>query len=227
MTTTNTTTTVELEARRLPAKVAACRLDALESQAVFKTVLAAITRPGSIERFPAPITQRIPSVLAPLLVLADVETRINVLDTTTFVWEDAVISASGARTSSITEADLIAVPLEARDQIASVFALASPGTAFSPESATRVAIGVHDVRPNGTGSLAGVQLVLRGPGIDGERAVCIDGLSEEDVESWKRTNSRFPAGIDVWFTTDDGRVLGIPRSTHVDIVATWPTQERN
>lgn len=227
MTTMNTTSTTELEARRLPAKVAACRFDALESQAVFKVALDAIARPGSIERLPESITRRLPSVLAPLLVLADVETRVHVIDTTTFVWEEAVTSATGARTSSVVDADLIAVPFEARDQLASVFALASPGTAFSPESGTRVTIGVDDIRENGAGSLAGVQLVLRGPGIDGERAVCIDGVTEGDVESWKRTNSRFPAGIDVWFTTDSGRVLGIPRSTHVDIVATWPNQERN
>lgn len=226
MTTTNTTTASELEARRLPAKVAACRFDALESRAVFKVVLDAITRPGSIERLPEPISRRLPSVLAPVLVLADVETRVHVLDTATFVWEEAVTSATGARTSSISEADLIAVPLDAGEQIASVFALAGPGTAFSPESAARVAIGVHDIREKGAGSRAGVQLVLRGPGVDGERAVCVDGLGEDDVEAWKRTNSRFPAGIDVWFTTDDGHVLGIPRSTHVDIVATWPSQER-
>lgn len=227
MTPANTTSTIELETRRLPAKVAACRFDALESQGVFKVVLDAITRPGSIERLSEPISRRLPSVLAPLLVLADVETRIHVLDTSAFVWQEAVSSATGARASSIAEADLIAVPLEAGEQIASIFALASPGTAFSPESAARVAIGVHDIRESGVGPQSGVQLVLRGPGVDGERAVCIDGLGEQDVDAWRRTNSRFPAGIDVWFTTDDGRVLGVPRSTHVDIVATWPTQERN
>lgn len=48
MTPANTTSTTELETRRLPAKVAACRFDALESQGVFKVVLDAITRPGSI-----------------------------------------------------------------------------------------------------------------------------------------------------------------------------------
>jgi alpha-D-ribose 1-methylphosphonate 5-triphosphate synthase subunit PhnH len=72
-----------------------------------------------------------------------------------------------------------------------------------------------------------VQLVLRGPGVNGEKSVCIDGISESVVEAWKQSNSRFPAGIDLWFTTEDGRVLGIPRSTHVVISAAWLPQERN
>ena len=221
------TSTIELEARRLPAKVAACRFDAIESQSVFEVMLDTIARPGTIERLPEPICLRLPSVLAPVLVLADVETRVHVIDTASFVWEEAVTSATGAHTSPVERADLIAVPAEALGHLSSVLALANPGTAFSPESGARVVIGVHDIRTHGVGSHAGVQLVLRGPGVDGERSVCIDGISESDVEAWTRTNSRFPAGIDLWFTTEDGRVLGIPRSTRVEISATWPSQERN
>jgi len=215
----------DIDARGLPAKVAACRLDALESQAVFKVMLDTIARPGSIGRIPEPIAARCPSVLAPVLVLADVETRVHVVDTEAFVWEQAVTSATGAQRGGSTDADLVAIPADAVEEIASVLSSARRGTAESPESAARIVIGVHDLRSDGAGAGAGVNLVLTGPGVDGERMVRIDGLTELDIVSWKQANSGFPAGVDVWFTTDDGRTLGVPRSTHVDLVVTWPTLE--
>jgi alpha-D-ribose 1-methylphosphonate 5-triphosphate synthase subunit PhnH len=218
--------TFAFESRHLPAKVAACRLDALESQSVFKVMLDTIARPGTIEFLPESISLRLPSVLAPVVVLADVETRVHVIDSETFVWAEAITSATGAHTAPVERADLVAVPIEAVAQLASILAFAKPGSAFAPESGARVVIGVHDIRSHGQGTHSGVQLVLRGPGVNGERSVCIDGISESVVEAWKQSNSRFPAGIDLWFTTEDGRVLGIPRSTHVVISATWPPQER-
>ncbi len=218
---------MDLEARRMPAKVAACKFDALESQAIFRVMLDTASQPGLILDLPRRIVDRIPSSLALLVVLADVETRVHVVDTPTSVWAEAVTSATGARPAHVNEADLIAVPADARDQFTSIFTLAHPGTAFSPESAARLMIGVHDIRSHGASASVGVQLLVRGPGVDGERVLCIDGLTEADVAAWCTTNSRFPAGIDVWFTTDDGRIVAIPRSSRLDIVATWPTQERN
>lgn len=217
--------TLDNESRRLSARIAACRFDAFESQAVFTAMLDTIARPGSIESLPSEVVARVPGVLAPVLVLADVETAVHVVETPVFAWELAVTSSTGARSTRVEDADLLAVPVEAAEQITSILHLARPGTAFAPESAARVVIGVRDLRSHGAGSVAGVELVLRGPGIDGVRSVCIDGITETDVDAWKRNHTCFPAGADTWFTTEDGRILGIPRSTHVDIIATWPTQE--
>jgi alpha-D-ribose 1-methylphosphonate 5-triphosphate synthase subunit PhnH len=217
---------IDPEARRMPAKVAACRFDALESQAIFKVMLDTTSRPGLILDLPRRIVDRIPSALAPLVVLADVETRVHVIDTPTFVWSEAVTSATGARPAQLNKADLIAVPADGREQLTSIFTFAHPGSAFSPESGARLMIGVNDIRSHGTSDSAGVELVIRGPGVEGERILCIDGLTEADVNAWRTTNSRFPAGIDVWLTTEAGRIVAIPRSSRLDVVAAWPTQER-
>jgi len=220
------TSTINFESRRLPGKVAACRLDPLESQSVFKTMLDSFARPGSILAMNHAVVSRVPSALAPVLVLADVETRVHIVDTPSFVWEEALASATGARISRVEDADLIAIPQDASEQIGSIISLADPGSAFSPESAARIVIGTLDLRAHGAGDRGGVQLVLSGPGIDGERVLCVDGLTESDVELWNSMRTKFPAGVDVWFTTDDGRVAGVPRSTRVEIVASWPRRER-
>lgn len=217
--------TVDLEFLLFPAKVAACRLDSLESQAVFTVMLEAIARPGLLCSLPDDIVGRLPSVLAPLLVLADVETTVHIVEAASFTWQDAVTSSTGARSTRVEEADLIAIPAESAEHIASILGLARPGTAFSPESAARLVIGVRDIRSHVSASHADVTLVLRGPGIEDERVVCIDGVTEADLGTWARSRSRFPAGVDVWFATEGGRIVGVPRSTHVDIVATWSPQE--
>lgn len=211
----------ELETRRLPSQVAACRLDALESQAVFKALMETISRPGSVGNVAEVVTRRVPSCVAPILVLADVETCIHVVDESSFSWQDAVLSATGARATDLGRADLIVVPREASEQIASVFTLASTGSALSPESGARIVIAVDDLRSHGAGRRAGVELLLRGPGIDGESVICVDGLSKEAIDVWTTRNEFFPAGFDVWLTTDDGRIVAVPRSTRIEIVATW------
>lgn len=216
-----------LESRRLPTRIAACRLDALESQQVFRSLLDCISRPGSIAHISDSIWRRLPSVLAPALVLADVETTIHIVETETFVWSEAASLATGARPSIVSSADLICVPSDGLSRLESILRDVRRGTAFEPEMGARLSLGVHDLRDGGTGTRAGVQLVLRGPGIDGDRSICVDGLTVDHIEAWRRVNTAFPAGIDVWMTTHDGRVVGIPRSTRIELSATWPDEERS
>lgn len=216
--------TSELETRRLPSQVAACRLDALESQAVFKTMMDTISRPGSVGHISEVVTRRVPACIAPILVLADVETRVHVIDAPTFSWQEAVVSATGSCATDLGRADLIAVPRAASEQLTAVFTLASTGNATSPESGARIVVDVDDIRSHGAGRRAGVELVLRGPGIDGETVICLDGLSDDVVDIWTARNEFFPAGFDVWLTAHDGRIAAIPRSTRIEIVATWPNE---
>ena len=214
------TSNLDTDLRQYAAKVAACRFNALESQAVFKLMLEALSRPGLIGHFPSEIQHRLPCVLAPVIVLADVETRIHIAQTSQFNWESALISATGARPSVISTADLIAIPLEAAELISQVLESAPRGTALAPEYGARVIIGVRriysdEVEPTINESSHGLKLRLSGPGIKDERIVWVDGISLQDFQTLQRSNAHFPSGIDVWMTTDNGQILGLPRSTQI------------
>jgi alpha-D-ribose 1-methylphosphonate 5-triphosphate synthase subunit PhnH len=84
------------------------------------------------------------------------------------------------------------------------------GTALAPEDAARLTIAVDDLDAHGDGAV-----VLRGPGVPGERRLCVRGLDRKTLLSLGRASGTFPAGIDTWLVTADGRVAAIPRSTTV------------
>lgn len=57
-------------------------------------------------------------------------------------------------------------------------------------------------------------LVLQGPGIDGERALKVLGLPDAFLEQWTNNHGIFPRGVDV-FLTDATHVVGLPRTTRI------------
>ena len=59
-------------------------------------------------------------------------------------------------------------------------------------------------------------LRLSGPGIENEHRLGIDGLPSGFWRAWRDSQAMAPLGVDLLFVTSD-HVLGMPRSTHVEI----------
>lgn len=57
-------------------------------------------------------------------------------------------------------------------------------------------------------------LVLKGPGIEGERTLKVLGLPDAFLEQWTNNHGIFPRGVDV-FLTDATHVIGLPRTTRI------------
>ena len=57
-------------------------------------------------------------------------------------------------------------------------------------------------------------LVLQGPGIDGERTLKVLGLPDAFLEQWTDNHGIFPRGVDV-FLTDSTHIVGLPRTTRI------------
>lgn len=64
---------------------------------------------------------------------------------------------------------------------------------------------------------SGVKLRLSGPGVQGSREIVVDGLP---LEFWTLRDERvaFPLGWDVFLVSANNQVVGIPRSTKVEVV---------
>ncbi|MGW9825216.1 alpha-D-ribose 1-methylphosphonate 5-triphosphate synthase subunit PhnH [Brevibacterium pityocampae] len=97
--------------------------------------------------------------------------------------------------------------------------LDTAGTSATGTSAERTDLIEHTdhaERPDRTGDPASA-LVLRltGPGIADTAQLRITGLDREFFTIRDRLVADFPAGIDVLFVTDDGRVAGLPRTTAI------------
>ncbi|CAN5709368.1 phosphonate C-P lyase system protein PhnH [soil metagenome] len=59
---------------------------------------------------------------------------------------------------------------------------------------------------------------IEGPGIPGRRVVKLSGISAELLAARDRANAHYPLGIDLIVIDQEGRIIGLPRTTQVTIV---------
>jgi alpha-D-ribose 1-methylphosphonate 5-triphosphate synthase subunit PhnH len=177
------------------------------AQQAFRQVLDAMARPGLIHEVPAALLREPPpcdvATASLLLTLADFETP---------VWLGPSLAGLEGFVRFHCGSPFVA-------PAASLFAVARPqdlpalgtfqiGASEYPDRSTTLIVQVSDVRRDGP-------LVLRGPGIESEHRVSIDGLAESFWLERDALEPLFPLGIDLILTAGE-RVVCIPRTTRVE-----------
>ncbi len=196
------------------------RLSSEESRRVFRALLDAVARPGTVVELRAAVL--VDAVLLPALALADIEVAVAVVGEAE---RSAAIASmlrrsTGARTADATTADLVvAVGAFAADTVG----LLRRGDAFRPEAGARLIIEadrIAAVEPATPSEPQGesVRLWLAGPGAREGRLVAIGGVRAEVFEALQLVNGDHPAGVDTWIVDANGACIGIPRSCRVEIV---------
>lgn len=197
-------------------------LDSEVSQRVFHAAMEALARPGTIHRMPpAAVPAPTPAVLAPLIALADIMTPIAAVDSAESAESaDALIAAVARLVSTRAVA-----PASARFGLA----LAEPddlstlnrGSHWSPEEGAMLLQRVTSLEVVTDASPGEPAWRLTGPGIKpGEPALLrVGGLGERFVAQRAERVSDYPSGIDVLLVTDDGEIVGLPRTTRIEIVS--------
>ena len=139
---------------------------------------------------------------------------------------DPIIEALLDRECRVYTADPLLVPRIMRTgaEIAEIEAADHDflGAGATPEMLERVAVG-SDLYPDEGATVVvaatigeGQSLRLAGPGVNGHIDIRLAGLSDG---FWKAraARSRYPMGFDL-FIQDGARIIGIPRSTHVEVL---------
>lgn len=176
------------------------------SQQTFRAVLEALARPAVPMALPSQPLDVLVPVIAPVLALADLSTGVCVLENAGDRWADAVATATSAPTWPAEMAKLVAAIRPVGDDEVRGFAR---GSAQAPEEAALVALSVRDV-------LGGPRRwTLSGPGIRGTACIAPKGLPAGFVAARADAVAAYPAGIDILLVTDDGRVVGLPRTTTI------------
>lgn len=182
----------------------------LESQAVFRHGLAALSRPGAILEcgdVPAPPPGVHAAANALLLALLDQDCRL---------WLSASFNGAVAgylrfHTGCILVGEpgyadfaLVAAPAE-------LPALGNfdAGTDEFPERAATLIVQVDAVSGGGDWRLSG-------PGIRGEARLHAAGLDAAFLVQWRRNATIFPRGVDL-FLASGTRLCGLPRTTRIEI----------
>ncbi|WP_319410555.1 phosphonate C-P lyase system protein PhnH [uncultured Cohaesibacter sp.] len=185
-----------------------------QSQKIFRAVMNAMARPGTIHALavdaqpPAPM---MPLTAGLLATLADADTPL---------WLGEQMSASKALTDWLTfhvGAPFAAEPLDA-------------AFAILPGDAGRLALdifskGVQDYPDRSATLIIEVESLshkadwfLSGPGIRHHQAFSVSGLSPLFLSQWQENQKLFPRGVDVIFV-EEGAIACMPRTTAISLSA--------
>jgi len=177
------------------------------SQSVFRAVMDAVARPGSISDLsfaPKPPTGLGRAAGAVALTLFDFETA---------VWLDPTLSdgAVQAWLRFHCGCPITANPQEAAFAVAGAANKAPPlsdfniGDAKYPDRSTTLILEVAAMR-------GGAPVTLRGPGIKGEIEISPVGLSADFWRQFAENGAQFQFGVDVLLVAGD-QLMALPRST--------------
>lgn len=181
----------------------------LDSQTVFRAVMWALARPGTVEPLspelapPAPLSIE---AAALTLALADYETPL---------WLDPMLAAApevGAFLRFHTGAAIITDPAAARFALIAEpertpdFSLFAQGSPDYPDASATLILQVERF------ATAGLQ--LQGPGIEGARYFNAAPLPVDLAARWAENRALFPRGIDL-ILAGAGGVAGLPRSVAI------------
>jgi alpha-D-ribose 1-methylphosphonate 5-triphosphate synthase subunit PhnH len=177
-------------------------------------LLASLAQPGRVFRLPAAVTrpEAGPAVgpgIVPL-ALAVIGSKIAVAGAPD--WQARIWQGTGASTSDIAEAELVALPGPADP---AMIPRLRRGSSLAPEDGAKVGLGCHVLRAGGPGE---VTVELSGPGVRGRTRLGVDGISSDVFDALRAVNATFPAGVDVWLVDEQGQVSGLPRSTRQVVV---------
>ena len=175
---------------------------------MFRAVLEALARPGTAMALPSGPLRKLAPAVVPVFALADLGTGVCVLENDGGpVRADAVATATSAPLWPAELARLVAAVRPVTDDEVRSF---SRGTALGPGGRRAGVAGGRRRRLVENGRWR-----LTGPGIAGEATLAPRGLPDGFVAARADAVAGYPAGIDVLLVTEDGRVVGLPRTTTI------------
>ena len=179
-------------------------------QAVFRAVMDAMARPGSIQ--PVAVFAQPPLPLS----AAAAAVALTLCDHDTPIWLDPGLQNAAAVASWLgfhTGAPLANTPADAHFALvadpASLIALENfaQGTQEYPDRSTTLILQVVSLA-------SGENLLLQGPGIERVAMIAPSPLPRHFVEQWKQNRARFPRGVDLILAAPEG-IACLPRTTRI------------
>jgi alpha-D-ribose 1-methylphosphonate 5-triphosphate synthase subunit PhnH len=180
------------------------------SQAVFRSVMNAMARPGSVHTIAE--TVKAPSLMMP----ATAAVALALFDHDTPIWLDQVFASEGDMASWLrfqtgapltADASQAAFALIAKGSALPDFQAFAPGTPEYPDRSTTLVVQVETLT-------AGDEFTLSGPGIQGTAKLRAGALPQDFVARMQANRALFPLGVDLLLVNGND-LVALPRSTHV------------
>jgi alpha-D-ribose 1-methylphosphonate 5-triphosphate synthase subunit PhnH len=179
------------------------------SQAVFRSVMNAMARPGSVHRIAE-------TVKAPIMMPATAAVALALFDHDTSIWLDQDFSRETDMASWLrfqtgapltADAAQAAFALIAKGSALPDIETFAPGTPEYPDRSTTLVVQVDTLTQ-------GPEIALSGPGIHGTASLRAGTLPQDFVVRMQANRALFPLGVDLLLVSGNDFVA-LPRSTHV------------
>ena len=191
-------------------------LTSKDSTLVFRALLQAFAFPGRVAQLPPHLVARMPALSLPLLALTDIETSFCAPDEPELEGEIATITS--ARISNSRDAQFVMH----RDVPSREFVIGlGRGTSFRPELGARMVLAWNAPFD------ANIEVGLSGPGVVPGSSLRVGHDLVEFLAVRAEVNAQPPAGIDCWLVSTNGEVVGLPRTTQIQMQPTSATAGRN
>ena len=175
-----------------------------DSQAVFRSVMNAMARPGRIHRVSAPAIPPDPldrATASVLLTLVDGDTPLWLDPAAAPAWGWVSFHCGAPPSEAATAAFAVALGTVSLTPFPA-------GTDEAPEDSATLILQVEALG-------AGETLRLRGPGLKGEEILAVTGLPAAFRAEWAANRRRFPRGLDVILCAGDA-LAALPRTLEIN-----------
>ena len=181
-----------------------------DSQATFRTLLNALSRPGIAEKIDVkliPPSRLNVSCAAACLTLFDLETKVWLQPGLNREVKDWLLFHTNCRfTENIKQADFAVIwDIENMPELSKF----KQGTPIYPEDSTTLLITVG---AKGFSPTSDKLPILTGAGINQQITMPI-ALSNSFWQQWQQNHNSYPQGIDIYFFSE-AKVVGLPRTSN-------------
>ncbi|MCJ8055052.1 phosphonate C-P lyase system protein PhnH [Shinella curvata] len=182
-----------------------------QAQAVFRTLMDCMARPGTIGAIAATVTP--PKPLTP----AAGAIALTLCDHDTTVWLTPALAASALPGWLAFNAGAVLADERQNARFAFIekgamlpnFCLFAQGTQEYPDLSTTLVVEIEAFE-------GGRPLVLKGPGIRTQEEIAPVGLPDMFPQFWAENRQKFPRGVDLILVAGD-KIICLPRTTVISV----------
>jgi alpha-D-ribose 1-methylphosphonate 5-triphosphate synthase subunit PhnH len=194
--------------------------DVFDSQTTFRALLEAMSRPGRVAQAPvlryagAPVGMT-PHVMTVLKSLCDHRVVFSVAGSELRrEWEGYLAMNCASPFSSPDKADYVLFDGMEYDD---AFGALRIGSLEFPEASATAILSVSRLATEAGQTERACQLRFSGPGVKGIACIHVTGLHRRYPEERCRATGQFPLGIDLLLVDAEARIVGVPRTTHLEM----------
>ncbi len=187
-------------------------LDVYESQEVFRTLLDALSQPGTIHHLPQTVAQRFVPALAPLAALVSHDVPFSICGGESVATSTAVERATFGRSVDPEFAVFIAALSGHTPDAGSI----RRGSAHRPDGGCQISYQISGRLVPGAPEES--TFSIAGPGVPTLRNISVEWATDQLSSLQQLLGARsdsWPMGFDIWLVDDFGQVVGIPRTSNI------------